>query len=1022
MFEQIEIYYKHIDVVLNKIDEIAPFLSNDSELSKKINENISVIENFENSLKQRKPPPRINTNKLSGIIPSFFPSMIYISKYHSEIKELLLKFSKVLSLKEKKPVNLRWNYYVSIRVYHLFVIFSQISFFFGYYKVYANVLFLFLMLNKGKLDDSKLKNIENFAFTAKQCSINPIAYLKTATQGPIKGYLLEPATSEVRSFLLNISEKFAFDCFSISYKEKIVVTTLPNLDVLVLLNYEIIYYFVFFTFLLYNEIADSNIQLFLDIFSKAKYVFSTLNVHIPFHSEYLKQAGCDNYINDIELTKTNLNSNEISKIVYLSSLLNEYVNYGKVDINYLCVHYLKIISLISFSNYEIVNFLSNDPSPSDVTKTVISQLLNVIYQMKDLINSNIDNIQRFYIFNLATIDVRFLEECSNQLPDHPITREFHIMENNLNRIDLERYDQGERYSFLPFYLNIGRLLFYCTSKLKKDILVSITHILEHLNTISLHMDCIENKFTNSFKVRPLLYIMDSLKEYSAQSCIPVNNLFGIIRLFKDFEKEEMLDLKVQEKIKNSQKYIYDSLLARCKKHFELLLSYKTYDEKKSDITTKNPDFLDLYKYLNNNLDDSAFKPFEDLLFTQLHKYAYQNIKNSDCIYKQVHNINIFFANHIWPFFSIIHKGFPSYIHNSRLLEVMRPLQGNFYSHIKFFTDSESQQFENSNETLIDQIINIIKDFFNKKEYLTSKFITTLEYFDKYKGILSRKAFRAFLDDFGPYFALQVDAFLIKAISNSIARLFNNYLEQIQIITAFYQESRVDQSIPIKDSFEEMILIGAAIALRNILRSECRKSSEVYLPGFSKFVDLGISSTKITSFISNHSYLFIELFGGKEDNFKFIKQNLDIYIQNKKISQQTDFSKFAFYLGYLLKEIVSTDHNVEYNPSFESFSRNEHLFPIAMGAIVECIKPFFNNQDGKSIVYGLQEFTVVYAKLYREKMNAGADKKVLYALQTLATLFPKYIKSLEFERINYAFPLLDMSQIIFGESLMNSKEK
>ncbi|OHT14745.1 hypothetical protein TRFO_03009 [Tritrichomonas foetus] len=1039
MFEELEICFKQIDVALTKMNEIYPLIIDNSEISNFIHENQIINQyliNVKNAIINKISIPKFNgcLDKINKIPPSVIPSiriLIYFSKYFNLLLGTLKKISELVH-----SMNFRWNYFITIRFVNIFIMFSKLAFFYASFPNCTQIMMMYYIYDTSQIDfikDVDSNIMSQLIHQIFECNQSPTRFISDNLY-QLKDNFIE-MLAELSNITLNIIEKCHFDNFSIFYTEPSLDSTFPALDYIILMNYPIIHDLFVFIFLSFPDLANSNEELTSSIISESPFIFLTDGIHINILEYFQRQDFLPDINEHITFSNKKAIQFHFRKINYMTALLSEYLNFGQIDINIINENYIKFVSLVTFSIYELKMFLSFEQKAKEVV-----ELINILCEIKDFFMNKEEEIKRFFIYNLATIDLQFLNELTKTInEDSIIYKELRIMFDSLSIVDFENYENGEKYEFLPLIINIGRLLIYYNKFLKNNPGKFIGYIFDHLNTIILHIDFINSDFYSYLKLYSLSTKSKNFVDHAKDGTIPLNQISSLLRLFGEFYFDSSLSNESKTELMNDYNMINVSISKRCQDHLQKRFSFlspfikpnntflMTFPQisQRAKCIQETSEVLDFYlrlpsiNVLIDNSKENTLQYFKSQILKEIQYFAFQDDVPTST---QIKRANTALCEYVWPLFTLLDIPFHRVIFNMRLNESMRAPQSNPLSQIRLLNGTPDNEdlgtSSTANQHIFVKYIKRLEKFFYENEYRNMIYHNNLYGFYPKEGqrstiqdLFSASAFKTLIDDFGPHFAIQISAILTNQISDSITKIFQNFYQESPTILKFYGNFRNDQKLPSNQEIQsilplcdEMIKLGSAVAIRRLLRSQIQKSSDIYLPGFSSILANAIRNVNIAFMVGGKHNLLVEAFGGTE-SYKFAKENL----AKKKLIPQSDFIRFCFYLSLLLKNDIFDE--VKFNASYESMTNNVHLFPVAMGAIIDCcIGTLFTACDDKIVKEGLHLFFVSFASNVRQRSKT-ASSETIHALQTLATLFPKYIERLEYGRIEDAFPFLEMSHIL-----------
>lgn len=1144
MFDEIEICYRHINLVLSKMNELHSLICDGSDISNLFKENSTInnIQKLQTALRSHAPLPKTN-----------FPAKIFENKNIQLANKTIFYFLKYMQFAEQLILQynettlsgvFKCNQLLTIRFCHLIVIFSKLVFFFSRFPICSQI---FLALNAS--NNSKQVNKEEIMSNPEkknelielilECTSNP-EYINSKLMR-VKSYI-QNIISEVANTVICFNNNYNFEQFSIFYSEPAKMTTLPSLEYILMINYRVIHDMLQIVFYTFYDLVRLNQPLARSIFTESNSIYLSSNILFKFDEEKIQKiffrTEADNETNSQLFKEILVDSqeNHNQKIKYLLFLLKDYLNYAHFSFDLVMDNYVKLVALTNYAIYEISNYLAFEVNNSELN--FVFELLSTLVDLIDIMNSKSDDIKRYYLFNLAVNDLHFLIEgmkefqiinsSSNELlpminfEEHKLKEkaqflptvynELFLMAESLKLIDLEKYDSGEKYDFLPFNINVGRLLFYFFKNMHNSSGEFANKVLEHLNTILLHIGFVEVPYSSycDFSILSNFAIINDEKKDIVSKCkigkgLSFNYYVSLIRILENVKKDERLSKDVQYKILLSSEFLLNYSLERLQSHFQYILSNMSpfmnnsysstpisisslsYQESKAEIQQpmrfceKNLDEKtrrNQAKFMRNNYevhdfynrilqiteslnDESNQKSILTTLRSQIVKeaplFAYHSHKNlirsrTDQILSvsDIKRANFTLIEYFWPLFITLDLPFKRTMYNSRLNQSMVPGDSHFLQQFRLY-DGNVGQAKTVDQKLFVQYSNYLEEFLSTKQYSIVLYQTANNGFFPTQW-LSSSSIKDMIDDFGPYMALNLDVILVNHISDSIAKIYQNFYDNSSLIENCFKKFKDYTELPeiseieekIFPCVDEMIKLGSTVAIRRLLRSQVAFSCEQNMPGFMQVLAQGIKSSLGVLSTGNQGLgsletkeqMITEIFSGSgggsrnlflsvDDEFSFVRS----IIQNKKLPPYTDFSSFCFYLALML--LADNFTNIRYYSSLEAIDGNVHLFPIAMSVLIDCASILFQCLDGNTIKHGLALFLTVYSTIYRLRSNKSLTpsspgdnlnvplNETLESLQYLATLFPKYIKPLEYGRLEEGMPLLEMTQIL-SESKKSKK--
>ena len=214
---------------------------------------------------------------------------------------------------------------------------------------------------------------------------------------------------------------------------------------------------------------------------------------------------------------------------------------------------------------------------------------------------------------------------------------------------------------------------------------------------------------------------------------------------------------------------------------------------------------------------------------------------------------------------------------------------------------------------------------------------------------------------------------------------------------------------------EMIRLGCAMQLREIILAEMKQSVNESVPGIQQIVDAAVD--RITVTLTGKEHLICEAVS-QRDSAYFIEQN----VEKVKFDKQSDFSQFMFFIGLLLNNEAWS--KARYYVDYEAISKNLHLFPIALKAFILVKNSLFVTVDDLALEHGFKVFYTTFGVIVNHNKQENG-KGYAKSMAQLAIAFPRFIDSIQFGWIHEVFPNYDadlMSSIDTTEHHHHKKKK
>jgi hypothetical protein len=242
------------------------------------------------------------------------------------------------------------------------------------------------------------------------------------------------------------------------------------------------------------------------------------------------------------------------RITRLLIILRDLMNLCSYDITYLPRLTHDILALSAFAYYEL-NLRFQDPNVSLPAIALLDELLVLtrLYLRHDTA------IARFFVFNLATGDADYLARLNSQLGhgqfdwQQPLSGMFGMLLRALETtVDLEEFDAGTRYDFLPLLLTHSRLCQHFNDLQLKHRVAHLHPMLEHLETIRLHAQFAQSPaaaFLRYCPIHRLWFAGDNLAGFLKKESSSIHLLASIFELFAIFNLDAVTNAVVDSQVR-----------------------------------------------------------------------------------------------------------------------------------------------------------------------------------------------------------------------------------------------------------------------------------------------------------------------------------------------------------------------------------------------------------------------------------------------------------------------------------------
>lgn len=515
--EELEALYNHIEYLNSKLDIFDSITGTNSAIFKELHSSQGekvkkAIDQFFSS--KEAPGKRPQTLNLSSH-QNFF-TKLSTQKFYTFVQSIkymyqfcLLSRHELKNLCEKvKDFDLRWNQYFTIRCCQVFVQYCKTILFIKAHQIIKYIIVIAshspkdFQINEKVCDTNFLNKIKDFVLS---CSNDPFQFIHNEVE-----FLSSPLarlTGTVGAFIGRLFGTFPlidFNQFSIfNPSNSQPETTLMDDESIILSHLNLMKETLFFFLFAFYEKSESNdcFELVIEsLLTESPKVTLSKVFMVPIQ-EFMKFSQ-NSYIPNrllsiTEETSVQKFSSHKQRMMHVTFLLQDIIGIVKYKKNMLPHLQNKIMAISGLAFYELDQYFMFN----DIRCPEAIELLSVTVEMADIIRKNQEDIQRFYIYNLSTIDNQFLkkqlsEECfSNLSPkqnEYEIIALLNSLSNALDTINIVDYDKGIRYDFIAFEVTYERYLRIFNDAKCRIRLSYLEPIFEHLTTIRNHMELARN--------------------------------------------------------------------------------------------------------------------------------------------------------------------------------------------------------------------------------------------------------------------------------------------------------------------------------------------------------------------------------------------------------------------------------------------------------------------------------------------------------------------------------------------------
>ncbi|OHT05526.1 hypothetical protein TRFO_26738 [Tritrichomonas foetus] len=508
--EELEALYNHIDLLNSKLDIFETMTNNASiigaALSSANGERFKrTVDPYIASLFTDKPVSVPNLAAHQSFINSTIKDLVvqaqvikYMYQFCNLTEHELRNLCQII-----KDFDLRWNQPLTIRCCQIFVQYCKTILFI---KTHPVIKYIMIMINSSSQIDVVKKSVITPNDVTKilvyviGASGDPFYFMKTRVD--FLSNQMARLSGTVGAFLARLFGTFPlvdFQQFSIFNKQPSEVeTTLMSDEFIILSNLSLLKETLFFYLFIFYEASSGSqsFELIIEsIFTESPKVSLSKTFMIPLQdlisfsssshlpTRIMKSAS--------DITDQKFRTSHTQRMIHVAFLLQDIlniVNFRTGELPQLMNH---IIALSGLAFYELDQYFTYDQRCPEAL-----ELLSVVLELSNIIVKNQEDVERFFTYNLAAVDLQFLkkqlspagfDEIANNTKELNIPLLLKDLAKSLEVVDLGEYDKGTRYDFTAFNVTYARYLRIFNDIKTRERVSFLDPIFEHLTTINFHI-------------------------------------------------------------------------------------------------------------------------------------------------------------------------------------------------------------------------------------------------------------------------------------------------------------------------------------------------------------------------------------------------------------------------------------------------------------------------------------------------------------------------------------------------------
>lgn len=514
-----------------------------------------------NPMNLPKVPSSGSTQSFLKSIQSDLVTPMQLIKYAYQFCSLT-EYQLKMMLSYIKDLDMRWNQYLTIRCCQIFVMFCKTVVFIKMHPIVKYITATVNQLNISIFEQFK-QDIPKITQFMILCSQDPFVFIHQKI--PLLSDKMARLSSCVGTFIARIFGTFPlidWDTLSVFHRTiRNNESTLVSDEFIILQNIKLLKEALFFFLFVFPENTQSNkcFELIIEgLLTESSTVYLTPNFKVPLQQiiglskqDAIPKRVCNNATENAHQKFT---TSHIQRIMHVTFLLQDCYNIASFDPNQLPFLMNHITALASLAYYEIDNyftFIEEERAKGvkeDQDYVEGMELLSILMEITNLIDQYEEDIRRFYVYNLATIDLQFLQKQLNpdvfdqvcKSKEHNLAKLIDDLALGLEGIDLEDYDKGFRYEFTGFLLTHGRYLRIFNEIKKRERVSFIDPIFEHLTTIRMHCAFAQSPMNAFLRFCPIQTLWNHSSIFSSiinNQKIPLSIAPSILHLFTYFSRD-----------------------------------------------------------------------------------------------------------------------------------------------------------------------------------------------------------------------------------------------------------------------------------------------------------------------------------------------------------------------------------------------------------------------------------------------------------------------------------------------------
>ena len=1035
--EDTEILFRHIELITAKMELLHTLFGPGSEYVKCFDTSegktwAKYATNYTQALTSGTPlpsPPSGNSMKQWLLTQYPKSQMIFHTiKYICQWSSMTL-YQIEMSIQKINELDIRWNQHNTLSLCSLFVQLVKTIIYIGRNQFLVNYALMVPVAPNEETAGTNKKEFSKYIEFINSCYSAPFEYVSKKLQSiKVKMARLASITGTLIAKLFGTFPLIEWEPFSVFTKRTSPPdSTLPADEFIILQNIMLFKETIFFFLFVFPDTTKSNecFSLIIEaLLSESPFIPITRTIRIPL-TEFLAIAPNDIFNKtlleaSVLQTTRKFSTSHMQRILRVTFLLKDVLHICEFNSSLLPSLMNHITALGGLAYYELETYFMFDEVRNEAF-----ELLAVLLDLARLVRKNSESLERFFIFNLATVDAQFL---AKQLSPAVMQTSYGTNEVNIAKLagdilssimslDLEEFDKGLRYDFTALLITHTRYLAkFCELKTRERISF-IDPIFEHLSTIRQHIYFATNPLDAFLMFVPLHKMWNCSSRFVSfvrNPQIKVGNLPCLLELFTyySFDKNVLRQLPVEIQ-KLSKRFndtrgalflrLQDGLSEKVGKnspHVRIAQQSHSFSYANGGFNAK--EFATPHGNIKRELVVSQTQtisavveikkifermPTEVVLFKNVDQTAHYFASNltsnlAKYLFKEVDSpefplLDMSFAaaaQFIWPLFSALGYSFQRRLFECRLVESSTAGSISFDKQIELLKGHAVSDDTPITRTLIVKIEKRFTDFLKTGARATMYIRPLRGFWNIVESEIDSSAFftaesiHYMVSNLGIHSGVRIDRILTEQIAESITNIFNSFVETLPQLSSWYDEFCKNSTL--KQDILQNVKLNAAtqemqvLGVALTLRAILRDEMKAIVDETIPGLSSLIQSAlhRIKpSELKEGAILIREVFCGNTPDMPFVRARL----QEKGIAKQDNSILFFFFFGIIFMNPQFT--YAKYDAAHECITGNLHLFPTAIGGILSVSDILFNNlTDNTTRTNGVKVMFQVLATIIGSK--------------------------------------------------------